>query len=393
MTITSGRLGPIESRAEIRVRPLTLFVGRQGTGKSLLAQMLYFFRGLPKLVEHDLAKQLADEPEAFEPKVVIRRLINGLRSSERSFANMTHPKMTVTWEGQLAVGSLHTRRRKLGFNTQHVTRAVQPRNDLKSVVSEASRGPQPLSAVYIPAERLFYSLSRNPTSIQMISAPITLEVFGWWMERAAAIQSGWPGGRPDTEEGRKIRARMRTALGGEAVRRGQSWRWSFGDGKTQRELDIDMASSGQRANWPMLLLPQVLFSLRKDRELAEPFVIYVEEPEIHLHPEAERAVIENLVFLVNKGFQVVLTTHSLTTLYVLNNLLLSSRLKPGVGSKGVPEPSFRISPEHLAAYHCVDGQVESLQDGETGLIDEAALGRVSDDLGAEMNQLYALPRT
>ena len=53
----------------------------------------------------------------------------------------------------------------------------------------------------------------------------------------------------------------------------------------------------------LMLLPQTLFSLRAAGELGEPFTIYVEEPEIHLHPTAERAIVEVLAYLVNSGFR------------------------------------------------------------------------------------------
>jgi hypothetical protein len=386
LRITKGRLGPVE-QCDIDVRPLTVFVGRQGTGKSLLAQALYLFRGLPSLVELDQATT-ADEDRS--PERIIRRVVDGLRSSERSFANFTKPNATLEWTGNLAIGSIHGQRRTLGFNAQYSTRAIQPRAAMRDLVKKLTTVKrQPLTALFVPTERLFYALTLGPTSLNVIRAPLVLQVFAHWMEIAGNIQGEWSKG-PDTPEGRWVRKHLRAELGGEARLRGAKWKWTFTDEGAARAIDLDMASSGQRANWSLQLLPQVLFTLRARHRLAEPFTLYVEEPEIHLHPAAERAVIEVLAYLVTRGFRVVLTTHSLPVLYTLNNLMVASRLDPEHLKKAKVAPELRIDPDLVAAYHLHDGKVESVKDEDSGLLDERALGEVSDDLAAQMNLLYAL---
>jgi len=221
-----------------------------------------------------------------------------------------------------------------------------------------------------------------------MSAPLILQTFAQFMDVAGRIQSDWNDGVPDTDQGTWIRDRLLSALGGRAYLRGGAWRWEFeADGKT-RTLDLDMASSGQRANWPLSIIPQVLFSLRARGEVAEGFTLYVEEPEIHLHPDAERAVIEVLAYLVKKGFRVVLTTHSLTALYTINNLLLASSISERELAKEIP-PDVRLSPDDVAAYHLrLDHPIERLLTSE-GTISETALGSVADDLSLQMNRILA----
>ena len=122
--------------------------------------------------------------------------------------------------------------------------------------------------------------------------------------------------------------------------------------------------------------------------MASPFTLYVEEPEIHLHPRAEWAVIEALAYMVSKGFRVVMTTHSLTALYVINNLLLAGgRRRKGAGRRSAAE-GIDLLFKDVAAYHLHAGEVTSLRDEETGQLDESALGRVADTLAAEMNRLW-----
>lgn len=39
--IRRGRLGPLHERDQVEIRPLTVLIGAQGTGKSLLSQIRY----------------------------------------------------------------------------------------------------------------------------------------------------------------------------------------------------------------------------------------------------------------------------------------------------------------------------------------------------------------
>jgi len=210
------------------------------------------------------------------------------------------------------------------------------------------------------------------------------------MEMVAETFHQWEDGQPDTVEGQRIREIGKQALGGEAYRVGERWKWEFGG---KERLDIDMASSGQKANWPLVLLAEVLFTWRRDREIPEDFAIHVEEPEIHLHPEAQVAMVKILAYLVNHGFRVLVTTHSLIVLYAVNNLLAASGLPEDLVEPGVPEPEVRLKPGKVGAYFFrEDGEVVSLVDPETGLLSEAELAEVEERLSVEANRIdYLLP--
>jgi hypothetical protein len=134
-------------------------------------------------------------------------------------------------------------------------------------------------------------------------------------------------------------------------------------------------------------LSETLFSLQKRHQLAQPFSIYVEEPEIHLHPEAQVAVVEILAYLVNNGFRVVLTTHSLTVLYALNNLIMASALKSKRRREGLPPEVAWLAPNMVAAYAFGGGTPKSLVDQKTGFISEADLGKVAEQLNETMNRI------
>lgn len=113
----------------------------------------------------------------------------------------------------------------------------------------------------------------------------------------------------------------------------------------------------------------------------------MEEPEIHLHPGAQREIVKILALLVNRGFRVVVTTHSMTVLYTLNNLLQASKLGPDVGGD-VPDPEFRLDPDQVSVYAFEAGaEPRQLVDQQQAFVDERDLGLVAEELSAELNRI------
>ncbi|MGB9775407.1 MAG: AAA family ATPase [Anaerolineae bacterium] len=378
LQIRRGALGPIREFPPrgLRLYPFTLFVGKQGTGKSLVSQILYFFRNLPFLVRFYRARL---GPEA-DPQAIARNALDELRSTERALAVFAEPFVSLVW---------HYDQKELGFRMDRANRRIIPytslRKEIENLVQEEAEIPLG-SALYIPAERVLYSHARGPDPWKILSVPSTLSRFATAMEEVGAtFNKKWPRGEPDTEEGRWVRNIGREALAGEALRIGNYWKWDYG-GKDR--LDMDMASSGQKANWPIVLLAEALFTWRQGHRIPPDFALHVEEPEIHLHPDAQVAMVKILAYLVNHGFRVLVTTHSLTVLYALNNLLAASKLPEHTKEPGIPEPEVRLKPGMAGAYlFREDGIVVNLVDEETGLISETELAETGEQLMVEANRI------
>jgi hypothetical protein len=381
--ISAGRLGPLAT-CTLRIRPFTVFVGPQGSGKSLLAQVLYFFRALPELIPGEVAVRPRGDAKDLSAESLVKGVLDKLRSPQRSFAIFADPSATIRWTAE---GS----QLRLGFGTYSLQRRVRPDQHLSRYVTDLIANFRELDsrAIFIPTERLFYSQVRSPLAPQLLSLPNTYIWFSEWMRRATDVFETWKDGTPDTPRGRWVRDRARSALRGEARRWRDTWKWRFSRGSHEPgTLDLDMASSGQRATWPIVLLAETLFSMRKRGRLNDTFTLYVEEPEIHLHPEAQVAVVEILAYLVRNGFRVVVTTHSLPVLYALNNLVVAGAV-PGrrTSESGLPPEAAVLSKDQIAAYALGDGQPTDLVDPETGFINEQELGRVAEQLSETMNRL------
>jgi hypothetical protein len=75
-TLIIENLGPIK-KLEIKPRPLTIIIGEQASGKSLVAQLLYFFRGLKSHLASIYNSELT-RPENWHA-LAIKRLLDDLR--------------------------------------------------------------------------------------------------------------------------------------------------------------------------------------------------------------------------------------------------------------------------------------------------------------------------
>jgi len=392
--IKSGALGPVP-RCTLDIRPFTVFIGRQGTGKSLVAQVLYFFEELPFLAPFIEGTQRM--AKKWSPQLITTWVLNQLRSSQRDFTNFAQPKVQIDWKRSAPYEWPTGEDRpnltlQAAKNHRFITQPLPTWSFIERIRKAGrERGTQrpPHHALFIPTERIVSSQLHSAVGAQLLSVPLTFTLFEDWLEHASLVASQWKRGQPASTVARRIAQIGQNALGGRAERRGEQWKWRFPVGKRSKQFDIDMASSGQRANWPLPYIAQTLFDLRESGEIAQSVTIFVEEPEIHLHPSAQVEMVRILALLVHEGFRVVLTTHSLNVIYALNNFMQASRLGDVV-DEGVPEPEVRLKPQDVSVYAFTQGKPRQLVDTEAAFIDERELGWVSEELAAGLNRIGAL---
>lgn len=89
----------------------------------------------------------------------------------------------------------------------------------------------------------------------------------------------------------------------------------------EESLPLQYSSSLVVETSPLLLY------LKYSRFIRKGTLIIVEEPEAHLHPDAQRVIARALVKLVNRGVYIVLITHSTYMLQQINNCIKAYYLK------------------------------------------------------------------
>jgi hypothetical protein len=397
-------LGPIE-KLVLKPRPLTLLIGPQASGKSLVAQLLYFFRGLEGHIARRLLPEMLDD-KAWR-QAAIRSTLDGLRGVpfdcfSRDTAHLAYqcsiPEPVDWW---VNVYSSH-RRLRLSDGLDASLEAWAGK-----WIAEPMTLAHPLREknVFVPTERSIIA-RLQAVSLQVLydeNQPEPFRTFADLLDRAGRrfdFSQNEPimddnGGSPVRrrwfhETVPELRALEREALLGEAYLMEQGpkiWKWRVLDakgtpvtqGKDRRPiiLPIEATSSGQCEAWP-------IFVLMAAYGLQEGVTFYIEEPETHLHPRAQVAVMRAIALLIGKGCRFVLTTHSPFLLYVLNNFLQTAERFGG----RVPKGKTAVKPGQVAAYRLGVGQGGvSIIDDETGLVVVDELDDVASELGSEFEEL------
>ena len=159
-----------------------------------------------------------------------------------------------------------------------------------------------------------------------------------------------------------------------------------------REIPLSALSSGQQELLPLITVLRNLLTLRGPR------LVYLEEPEAHLFPQAQSQLVEALAIVLNSPSSqndIVLTTHSPYVLSKINNLI-----KAGELSKTLPDSKKRelisIVPAHswLAAgyvksYAIINGKLKNILSNDA-LIDGDYIDSVSNDIGREFDRLLQI---
>lgn len=179
---------------------------------------------------------------------------------------------------------------------------------------------------------------------------------------------------------------LKELMGGKIKINSLTNRYEYLPNKTDKSIPLSASSSLVTELTPMAILGAD--SVRKD------FILF-EEPEAHLHLEAQREMAKALVKMVNKGKKILITTHSDTFLQQLNNLILLERLK----KQGKDISVFDISEDELLSesnvvtyeFKC-NGEitdVEQLTCGDYGFIADS-LNEVLIALAKETNSIIDL---
>jgi hypothetical protein len=394
-------LGPV-GKLEIEPRRLTLLIGEQASGKSLVAQLLYFFRGLEyqlaRIYNPDLVLQ-----EDWHPRAV-KMILDGLRavpfevfSNGTACLTYTPESAKQTWE--VTVGGPDGAVRLSDNLSEQLEKWVEPWYSSPDTLT-APAGL--LDRIFIPTERLIYArlYRKHMDALFASDQPELLRRFARLMYETGFLVSpqsslSFPQGpgneEPDSEwqkwENRRvkfIRGCQVRAVGGTALPEEQAphkWKWFMKDGEQVKTLPMEAAASGQTETWPFFALAEAFTGLGKDKEF------YFEEPEAHLHPRAQREVMKAVGYLVNLGHPFVITTHSPFIGYVVDNML-----QRYISYKGkVPEDQIGLNPEEVAAYRLrqrPEDHPEDIMDRkDTKLINLEELESVADELGGEFDQL------
>ena len=408
--------------AELTVSQMTILIGPQASGKSVLSKLVYFFYNIVLSSQFNAIEEgqaysefvagIGEEfKKWFPPSAwgssrfrlefsagpytasILRRLSRGEASDH------VRVKFSEYFEREYE-GLLESMPKRRESNSESFRDEFDPRKQMELIWRIRSTARRKLSSemgseysdyqTFIPAGRSFFtSIGKAVAAFEQggMLDPVTIR-FGRLFASVKEYSTSRAYSHQSEDERLLRNALTRQLFGGEIrIERDKEFVESY-DG---RRIPFSALSSGQQELLPLWL---TLESSIRDRD--DSGLMYIEEPEAHLFPSAQNLLVEYLAGLVsgqNNRRRMIVTTHSPYVLSKLNNLLKAGsvgarRTKSAKVANVLPKEAW-LRPNSTAAYAIVDRGLVSLI-GDDGLIDGDYLDQVSGDIGREFNELLEI---
>jgi ABC-type polar amino acid transport system ATPase subunit len=395
---------------------VTVLIGPQSSGKSVLSRLAFFgvesiniaikalsdlatYSEFQAMVKEDFQSYFPVSTWGAKPFEIVYRqgefqISISRRSSQKQISNKLNLSFSKTFKDayEHALFSLSpSNEESSSRRSQILLPSIRLRRTLESVLGDDASATQ----TFIPAGRSFFtSVGKAIVAFEESGAldPLTIR-FG--------RQIRWdnpqvlPQIRMRVHPIRKVQD-MSSALERESASLlGGSVKFErdkpFFAAKDGRKMPLSWLSSGQQELLPLLA------TLRQRCFFSDPQTLYIEEPEAHIFPEAQRQLVSLLArisYHPQMRTSMVLTTHSPYFLSAFNNLIYAGKLadeKPELKdeiAKIIPAHSW-VANGSFRAYCIHDGELGSIL-SESGLIDGEYLDSVSNTIGSEFDELLRL---
>lgn len=402
--------------ASFELSRMNIFIGPQASGKSICAKLLFYFKDIVRRIFLDIAngqtksqmrtnhkdRFLKYFPPAcwskgmFEIEYSFGELWVRIdrKESESSTINITYSRY---YDLLLQTGRKALKKQQFEAETEPSKELdIDVQNLLRLTISD--KVAQEIGAVlsnqnyFIPAGRSFFSTMQSSV-FTFIAGNVGIDPFlaefGRLYESTRRLFNA-----PANSRGKRAKVvddYTSQLICGTYKRAGGSDYIQSHDG---RQVTVENSSSGQQEVLPLALL---LARIARTAVGTTRSTIFVEEPEAHLYPSAQREIVHLLSAVAdlstrNTSSQYVITTHSPYILSALNNLMYGGKIaREDSTAKGKVTKIFGeavlIDPIYVRAYMMSDGSVKGIIDSETELVKATILDNVSGDLAQEFETL------
>ncbi|WP_237152457.1 AAA family ATPase [Oryzibacter oryziterrae] len=421
-------------QADFEINRLTVFIGPQGSGKSVITKLLYFFSDILRNIlsstedevnYNEFIKSLEKSfcswfpPQAWGSKKLLINYMDGdfnCRVMRRIKTGKLSDEVGITlsaWVKEFydsSSESFHDARMQatglksaeLGGAPYEWEFALRVRSKIERDLERRVDGYAGFNQTFIPAGRAFFtSIGRLVAGIEHAGSldPATMKfarLFAGWRDHANTYFGA--AGIKDLAEARK--SAMLGLFNGTIQNKRDAEYIEMADG---RKVPFASLSSGQQEMLPIwyfldnLMTVDALRSSRMNKNSApEKSTIYIEEPEAHLFPSSQALLLDMLIARVigaSAGAQrrLILTTHSPYIMSRLNVLLKAGQLgkrRRRIKEIGdvIPKESW-VTTEEISVFSISNGKVNSIIDEEEGLIDARFLDYISDVISEDFSKL------
>ncbi|NJO15830.1 MAG: AAA family ATPase [Thioploca sp.] len=393
--------------ADIEIGKITVFIGPQASGKSIIAKLIFFFKNF-------ISSTYLESIQNFETKRQLDK--RGLSDFQQYFPKYTWSKQQfeivytidefevkisqkINEQGKFSLKldysselvKLHrkvksTYKKRLGLNENE--------NTLEGIINVIDGCIQNMEkifqkVIFIPANRSFFAnLQQNVFSFLAngIEIDTFMKNFGFHYESKRLYNII---NEIKNEELMKTQDLIEAILAGKyKYEKEQDW-ILFKNNK----INIINASSGQQESLPMLITLSTFSFLGEDKRKIN---FFIEEPEAHLFPVSQKHIMSLIALIYNrKSHHFVLTTHSPYILVALNNMILAHDISVNGNETEVNkiiDKDFHIKFEDVSAYTINNGVVETILDHDARLIGTNIIDSVSDEFNDVFDSLLQLQR-
>jgi len=411
---------------ELTIHPITVVIGPQATGKSVLAKLVFFFREFPSFI-------LSALEENSKKRQLDALIINRFReyfpaSSWRQSDFSIHYSIDEHWIKIDATNTASGHKVELDYSEWYVNEFRR----LKTIFKRASESsPEasfnfadtgqfrankaltnaidrdfptnyPQRQVFAPAGRAFFALLQSGIFSFLSSNNAIdpfLQRFGAYYENLKRQINRPPMRRFGSAAARRVdRTKEIEKLVNEII----CGEYSSEKGKDflhvsgGRKIGLATASSGQQEALPLALLLKI--EAQRALEFRAACCLTIEEPEAHLFPRAQRSIVELIatIYRMTDGrTRFIITTHSPYVLTALNNIAYAARTAAsteGHNTKKLREifPESQIlPPDIIHAYALSTSDFKSIMEPDYGLIDANEIDKVSHELAVDFEKLLS----
>jgi len=389
---------------EIELNKINILIGQQATGKSITAKLVFYFKSFTNVIRDGI---LNKGTKTEIQKKHLTQFIN-------YFPKSTWPKddfsieykvgniwMKISKGKSLVFKYSKTlestiRKAKKLLDEQEIKLTSEAKYDSKFIhdfyavfddlIKSDVSGLLVYNQIFVPAGRSFFSNIQS-NIFSLLNSNQTLDPF------LIEFGSFYESFKNSSFLTKKIDVLINNILNSKYLRERDK---DFLLHKDKRKVNLSNASSGQQEILPLL----IILSIFMEYPVPKGVTLYIEEPEAHLFPTAQKKIIQLIAKVFNSynnNCQIIITTHSPYILSSFNNLMyagsLSKKLEKNKLSKiqKIIKKEEIINPDLLSAFSLEkDGQLTSLIDTETKLIDQNVLDNVSDEISIEFGKLLDL---
>lgn len=384
--------------AELEFGKITVLIGPQSSGKSLLCRLAYFLGR--EILEVAIGRTQNHFDFSMFEEDVKKKFTEWFPRSGWGNRIWTISFLSDRYEVTASYGS--TPADGISFSFCEEFRTVYARSQTYTYPDNqywpayllrdlAGQGVWDRST-YVPSERSYF-VDTNKDYRPLVSDPEPI------IKAFALLYS-------NARDPKILKPRMEHYLGGGLEQGEDEWKFVFDDG---RIVSLSKLSSGSKELLPLFCVLEMYEHQRpntqaqinsrlvpEDTYRSDDF--YIEEPEGHIFPDMQQHLVRYFAELANSDElrpHFTITTHSPYILTAFNNLIEAgqvARAKPEFKAevaKLIPE-HYWVKEGDFKAYAIEDGVLKSIVAEDTGLVSANYLDQVSETIGMEFDELLRL---